>query len=82
MILFGNPGTDKTHMSIGLGMKACQEGYHAYFAHVPNLIIELKEAKNERILQCLKKKFEKYGLIILDELGYISFDKEGAELFI
>lgn len=80
LILSGNPGTGKTHMSIGLGMKACQEGYHVYFAHVPNLIIELKEAKNERILQCLKKKFEKYDLIILDELGYISFDKEGAEL--
>ena len=80
LILSGNPGTGKTHMSIGLGMKACQEGYHVYFAHVPNLIIELKEAKNKRILQRLKKKFEKYDLIILDELGYISFDKEGAEL--
>ena len=55
-------------------------GYHVYFAHVPTLIIELKEAKNERVLQRLKRKFDKYQLIILDELGYISFDKEGAEL--
>lgn len=44
------------------------------------MIIELKEAKNERILNRLKRKFEKYDLIILDELGYISFDREGAEL--
>jgi len=44
------------------------------------LIIKLKEAKNERTLITLKKRFEKYELIILDELGYISFDKEGAEL--
>ena len=80
IILAGNPGTGKTHLSIGLGIKACQEGYHVYFAHVPNLIIELKEAKSERILQRLKSKFRKYDLIILDELGYISFDKEGAEL--
>ena len=50
------------------------------FAHVSNLIIELKEAKNERILQRLKKKFEKYDLITLDELGYMSFDKEEVEL--
>jgi len=80
IILAGNPGTGKTHLSIGLGIKACIEGYRVYFAHVPNLIIELKEAKNERILNRLKRKFEKYDLIILDELGYISFDREGAEL--
>lgn len=80
IILAGNPGTGKTHLSIGLGIKACQEGYHVYFAHVPNLVIELKEAKSERVLQRLKNKFRKYDLIILDELGYISFDKEGAEL--
>lgn len=80
VILAGNPGTGKTHTVIGLGIKACQKGYHVYFAHVPTLIIELKEAKNERVLQRLKKKFDKYHLIILDELGYISFDKEGAEL--
>ena len=80
IILAGNPGTGKSHTAIGLGIKACQMGYHVYFAHVPTLIIELKEAKNERVLQRLKRKFEKYRLIILDELGYISFDKEGAEL--
>lgn len=80
IILAGNPGTGKTHLSIGLGIKACQVGHHTYFAHVPSLIIELKEAKNERMLQRLKKKLKKYDLIILDELGYISFDKEGAEL--
>ena len=80
LILAGNPGTGKSHIGIGLGIKACMEGYHVYFAHVPNLITELKEAKNERTLQRLKKKFEKYDLIVLDEMGYISFDKEGAEL--
>ena len=80
IILSGNPGTGKSHMSIGLGLKACTMGYNVYFAHVPDLIIQLKEAKNELTLGRLKAKFEKYELIILDELGYISFDKEGAEL--
>jgi len=80
IILCGNPGTGKTHLAIGLGMKACMEGMHVYFAHVPSLIIELKEAQSNRVLQRLKTRFEKYDLIILDELGYISFDKEGAEL--
>lgn len=80
IIFAGNPGTGKTHLAIGLGIKACQNGHHVYFAHVPTLIIQLKEAKSERVFQRLKSKFDKYQLIILDELGYISFDKEGAEL--
>lgn len=80
IIFAGNPGTGKTHMSIGLGVKACMVGYNVYFIHVPDLIIALKEAKNERTLGRLKGRFDKYELIILDELGYISFDKEGAEL--
>lgn len=80
VILAGNPGTGKSHIAIGLGLKACMTGYNVYFAHVPDLIISLKEAKNERTLNTLKRRFEKYELIILDELGYISFDKEGAEL--
>lgn len=80
IILAGNPGTGKSHISIGLGLKACMEGYNVYYANVPNLIIELKEAKNERVLNRLKNKFQRFDLIILDELGYISFDKEGAEL--
>jgi DNA replication protein DnaC len=80
VIMSGNPGTGKTHLSIGLGIKAATAGYHVYFAHVPDLIIELKEAKNERTLGRLKNRFQRYELIILDELGYISFDREGAEL--
>lgn len=80
IIFAGNPGTGKTHMSIGLGIKACMEGYKVFFAHVPNLIIEIKEAKNKSVLNRLKRKFQKYDLVILDELGYISFDREGAEL--
>jgi DNA replication protein DnaC len=80
VILAGNPGTGKTHLAIGLGIKAAQEGHKVYFAHVPSLIVELKETQSERKLHRFKSKINKYDLIILDELGYISFDKEGAEL--
>ena len=45
-----------------------------------SLINELKETRSEKKLYTLEKKFEKYDLIIADELGYISFDKEGSEL--
>ena len=55
VILAGNPGTGKTHIAIGLGIKACLEGYKVLFTTVPILVIA-------------------------DEMGYISFDKEGSEL--
>lgn len=80
IIFSGNPGTGKTHLSIGLGINACNKGYKVFFATVPQLINTLKETRSEKRLRGFEKKFEKYDLIILDELGYISFDKEGSEL--
>jgi DNA replication protein DnaC len=50
------------------------------FVSVPNLIIELKEAMSMNQLNVYKRKFEKYDLVILDELGYISFDKTSCEI--
>lgn len=80
VILAGNPGTGKTHMAIGLGIKACMEGYKVWFTTIPQLINQLKECRSEQILRRFESRFMKYDLVIADELGYISFDKEGAEL--
>lgn len=80
IILIGSPGCGKTHYSIGLGVKACLKGKTVLFISVPNLIIELKEAMSLNQLSIYKKKFEKYSLVILDELGYVSFDKAGCEI--
>lgn len=80
IILIGTPGAGKTHYSIGLGIKACLYGKNVLFVSVPNLIIELKEAMSMNQLNVYKRKFEKYDLVILDELGYVSFDKSGCEI--
>ena len=80
VILAGSPGTGKTHLAIALGIKACMAGYKVLFATVPLLINQLKESRSERTLIRLESIFEKYDLVIADELGYISFDKEGSEL--
>jgi len=80
VILAGSPGTGKTHLAIALGVKACMAGYKVLFATVPLLINQLKESRSEKTLIKLEGKFEKYDLVIADELGYISFDKEGSEL--
>ena len=68
IILIGTPGAGKTHYAIGLGIKACIAGKTVLFVSVPNLIIELKEAMSRAQLTAYKRKFEKYDLVILDEL--------------
>jgi len=80
LILTGNSGTGKTHVSIGLGIKACMAGYKVLFTTIPLLITTLKECNSQKTLRYFESRFEKYDLVIADELGYISFDKEGAEL--
>lgn len=80
VILSGNPGTGKTHMAIGLGLKACLEGYKVWFTSVPLLVNRIKECRAEQTLRAFQNRFEKYDLVIADEMGYISFDKEGSEL--
>ncbi|WP_332236844.1 IS21-like element helper ATPase IstB [Sporolactobacillus sp. KGMB 08714] len=80
LILAGNPGTGKTHTAIGLGITACEAGYRVWFTTVPLLINQMKECRSDKTLRSFQMRFEKYDLVIVDELGYISFDKEGAEL--
>ena len=65
--------------AIALGISACLAGKSVLFASVPNLVIELKEAMSNLQISNFRRKFEKYHLVILDELGYVSFDKQGCE---
>lgn len=80
VILAGNSGTGKTHISIGLGVLACLEGYKVWFTTIPLLVNRIKECRSAQTLRTFQNRFEKYDLVIADEMGYISFDKEGAEL--
>ena len=79
VILYGNPGTGKTHCAIGLAIKACLAGYNVLYTSIPHLLTNIKECESEKKLGKLQKKFEKYDLVVCDEFGYKSFDKEGAE---
>ena len=69
IVMYGNPETGKTHISIGLGIKACLEGYSVFFTSVPHLLTMIREAKTEKSLRNLEIKFERYDLVICDELG-------------
>lgn len=79
-ILIGNPGTGKTHYSIGIGIEACLQGYSVLFMNAPNLVIQMKEAVTQSQFVRFKRRFDKVDLVIVDELGYLSFDEGGAEL--
>lgn len=80
IVLAGSPGTGKTHLAIGLGIKACLEDFKVLFTTVPRLITQIKECRSQKVLRGFEARFEKYDLVICDEFGYISFDKQGAEL--
>ena len=80
IVMYGNPGTGKTHIAIGLGIKACLEGYSVYFTSVPRLLTTRREAKTEKTLRNMELRFERFDLVICDELGYVGFDQEGAEM--
>ena len=80
IVMYGNPGTGKTHIAIGLGIRACVEGYSVFFTSVSRLLTLIREAKTEKSLRSLEIGFERYDLVICDELGYVGFDKESAEM--
>jgi len=63
-----------------LGIKACLEGYRVSLTTIPLLVCKLKEVRGQSTLHSFELRFEKYDLVIADEPGYISFDKEGSEL--
>ena len=80
VILIGNPGVGKTALSVALGTKAVHAGKTVSFINVPNLVIEMKEAMSLNELSAYKRSFEKYDLVVLDDLGYCSFNKECGEV--
>jgi len=79
-LLVGNPGTGKTHLATCLGAAACAMGKRVRFFRVTELVTELIEARDDRVLGRLKGQLRKLDLLILDELGYVPASKVGAEL--
>lgn len=80
VIFLGRSGTGKTHLATSLGVEACRNNYRTRFVSCYGLVNELIEARQEKDLRRLIGRHARYDLLILDELGYIPFSKEGAEL--
>jgi len=80
IIFIGKSGTGKTHLATALGMAACGQGIRTRFTTGCELANELIEARSERSLKRTINRFFGYGLLIVDELGYVPFTQEGAQL--
>jgi DNA replication protein DnaC len=80
IIFMGRSGTGKSHLATALGIEACRQDIRTRFISCYGLVNELIEAREERVLQRLLARYCRYEILILDELGYIPFSKEGAEL--
>ena len=80
VIFVGKSGTGKTHLATALGMEACKHGIRTRFVTGCGLANELIEARDEKVLGRAVKRYAGYGLLIIDELGYVPFSKEGAQL--
>jgi len=76
----GSAGTGKTHLAIATGLAACRLGKRVRFYTAANLVNQLEEAQKQYQLERLLAKLEKVDLLVIDELGYLSFSRAGAEL--
>ena len=80
IIAIGNSGTGKSHVSVALGLEACRQGRRVRFFTATELTCELQEAHDEHVLHRYLRRFAKWDLVIIDELGYLPISEPAAEL--
>ena len=80
VVLLGDSGTGKSHLLIGLGLAACEQGRRVRYITCAQLVNELVEAADERILSRVVARYGRLDLLLLDELGYVQIDPRGAEM--
>jgi DNA replication protein DnaC len=80
VIFVGKTGTGKTHLATALGLEACRQGIRTRFITGAGLVNDLIEARGERMISRVIQRYSQFGLLILDELGYVPFSREGSQL--
>ncbi len=80
LLLLGNPGLGKTHIAIGLALCACRQGKRVRFYRAAKLVDELALYRRDLRLSHFTAQFVKLDLLVLDELGFLPIDREGAQM--
>lgn len=80
IIFVGSPGVGKTHLAISIGITAAQNRDSTYFINCNDLIANLKKANSENRFMNRLKHYSKYKLLIIDEVGFLPIDREGANM--
>jgi DNA replication protein DnaC len=81
VLFLGPPGTGKTHLAIGLAIRGCQAGHRVLFATASQWVDKLADAHTSGRLQAELARLSRYPLLVVDEVGYIPFEPEAANLF-
>jgi len=80
VVFLGPPGVGKTHLATAIGVAACTRGYRVAFMTAADLLMTLMAEKREHRLKQRMKLLDRLDLLIIDELGYIPFDREATDL--
>jgi DNA replication protein DnaC len=80
VVIAGPIGTGKTHVAIALAVEAARRRYRVAFVRAADLVRSLIEARDERTLTRLHQRYERVALLVVDELGFVPFDRAGSEL--
>lgn len=81
VLFLGPPGVGKTHLAIGLGVEAVQNGFTTLYATATSIVEQLRKAARRDELEAKLRQLSKPRLVILDEVGYLPLDKEGSHHF-